>query len=284
MNGMPFNRKALNEVGFQAESGRRMVGGGDTASWPSPSGGTIVDLTPETFVGRLTAERVGAAYGWERVFVQANDTGDISVEVAADGSANFGSPTNLPAIEPNGDESLTEGTIVFLWPCEPGGVWQYMIMGTGGAGDAAVCVDTVHVVGEADGLLTCRRVTLGDPGEWPPAETDPVVEYTGVFESENRKARIVDSPGTATHIIPLYIDSDGNYFVVFWKTCTFADISLLTNVAVTTVQNSDCTFTNTVTQTFTTERWFVDVNPPGNPASGLRLRIGTTGSLPDTCS
>lgn len=163
-------------------------------------------------------------------------------------------------------------TAKFLWT-DDDGVGVYLGQLAGGGGGASV--DHVHVVGQAGQLLTCRRVTIGSPGGWPPVETDPVVEYTGVFESENRDARIIDSPGTATHIIPLFRDADGNYYVVFWKVDTQVIRNELTDVTGTVVQNEDCTFTLTLSKTYTPTTHSITVTPPGNPDTGLTLTITT---------
>lgn len=143
-----------------------------------------------------------------------------------------------------------------------------------GAGDDLIA-DHVHVVGNGgSGAITCRRVTLSDPDAWPPVESSPVVEYENVWESENREPRIVDSPGTATHIIPLYKDRDGNYYIQFWKTNTYADIETLTSLDLDIVQNEDCSFTVTPDYTFTTKRISLTVTTPGTAGTGLTLTVG----------
>ncbi len=110
--------------------------------------------------------------------------------------------------------------------------WQSSGEGGGDGNDNVA--DHVHVVGYGgSGGITCRRVSLSDPAAWPPEESDPVVEYVDVWESENRIPRIIDSPGTATHIIPLYKDRDGNYYIQFWKTDTFDDLELPVGFTIT---------------------------------------------------
>ena len=131
-DNVPFNRSTLAAAFAGSQSRPRTVGGGETAAWPTADGGTIVDLEPQKFLARLTGARIGSAYGWERVFVSANVLGQIGIELAANGDANSGTPTQLPAIEPNGITDLLPGSIVLLWPVDQGGTWQYVIIAVGG--------------------------------------------------------------------------------------------------------------------------------------------------------
>lgn len=125
---------------------RRSVGSGNIVTAPSfGSGFCINDITPDQYFARLTGERVGAAYGWERVYVYANNLGAITVTKWAEDAANSGTPTNLPAIDPNGQTNLQMGQVVKIEPVEQGGTYQYVIIGVvasgfnsgsgGGAGD-----------------------------------------------------------------------------------------------------------------------------------------------------
>jgi hypothetical protein len=130
-----MNRSNFNAVAVTAEAGQRTVGSGSNANWADITGGSIVDLTPAYQLARLDGTRTGAAYGWEAVFVSADGSGVITTEVAAYGDAQSGTPTALPAIDPNGNETLVDGgatPIVLLWPCAQGGTWQYMIVGFAG--------------------------------------------------------------------------------------------------------------------------------------------------------
>lgn len=167
MREMGLTRSNFNAVAVTAEAGQRMVGAGNAANWPDITGGSVVDLTPAVFVGRLTGTRTGAAYGWERVFVSANSSGVIATEVGAYGDANNGTPTALPAIDPNGNETLVDGgatPTVLLWPCEQGGTWQYMIVGFGGGGgcdDETLCDGAWHTADYVTAVtLDCTAGTL----------------------------------------------------------------------------------------------------------------------------
>ncbi len=144
--------------------------------------------------------------------------------------------------------------------------------GDGGAAGETFVADFVHVVGYSGGFMTCRRVTLDSPGAWPPVESSPVVEYEDVFESENREPRIIDTPGTATHIKPLYVDRDGNYFVDFWKVDTYDDIEIATGNF--TVEEDPDTCEITITPEMETYRISLTVTPPGTAGTGLTLSIG----------
>jgi hypothetical protein len=133
MDRPPLNRSELARMHGAAD---RVVGGGNAAFWPDPLGGTTVDLTPETYLARLTGQKIGAAYGWERVYASADLAGRISITVWPSDmtEANGGTPTSLPAIEPNGDTGLAPGAIVFIRPVDAPGVKQYTIVAGSGVG------------------------------------------------------------------------------------------------------------------------------------------------------
>lgn len=134
-------------------------------------------------------------------------------------------------------------------------------------------VDNVHVVNVYDDShppvligWQVERVTLGS-GSWPPTVADPRVVYETVFESENRDPRLRDEPGDpgdpSTHIIPLFKDVAGNYYIVFWVTNTSYTEDVLTyswNV-------DTCVMTTTTTNYTTT----LTVTSPGIATTGLTL-------------
>lgn len=134
----PFNRSSIELLSNMAGAADRVVGSGNNAFWVDPLGGTIQDLKPETYLARLTGQRVGAAYGWQRVYASADVLGRISITAWPDDmvEASGGTPTDLPAIEPNGETGLAPGSIVYIRPVEAPGIKQYYIvsgMGKGGA-------------------------------------------------------------------------------------------------------------------------------------------------------
>jgi hypothetical protein len=144
-----------------------------------------------------------------------------------------------------------------------------------GGGSAGVAVDTVHVINTYSGsTLTgwqCERVVLDTFGiHWPPVKPTPLVQYAEVRESENREPRWRDEPtGPVTHIIPLYQDNQGRYFIQFWKT-----LSTFTKDEITDwVWNSTtCTVTPVITNyTFTLEN-----APFGEPGTGLKVTYEPT--------
>lgn len=145
----------------------------------------------------------------------------------------------------------------------------YLMQSTGGSVNEPRIVDHVHVVSTGAGW-NCERVSLGDPPSWPPTIASPAVVYTGVYESENRKPRIIDSAGSCSHIIPLYRDIDGNYFIVFWKVDSFEDFEFPTAFTIT---EDPVTCEITATPTLTTKRFSLSVTPPGTQDTGITLTI-----------
>lgn len=167
MSRVPFNRSALDAAASGAKAQARAVGAGNAGIWPSDGAGggfNTVDFTPETYLARLTADRTGAAYGWERVYVEADGSGAVTVGVWENGDANSGTSTSLPAIDPNGVTTHAPDTLVYIRPCEQGGTWQYYIVGGvggGGCADATLCDGawrTVNPVIEVE--LDCTAGTL----------------------------------------------------------------------------------------------------------------------------
>lgn len=139
-------------------------------------------------------------------------------------------------------------------------------------------VDHVHVVesipdtgtGTAAGpTWYCERVAMPAGGGWPPV-ADPTTVYLNVRESENRYPRLMDASGTATHIIPLYQDREGNHYIVFWKTETEASFEAPTSFTIT---QDPATCTITATPVLGTYTVYLEVAPVTDPRTGLRLRI-----------
>ncbi len=157
---------------------------------------------------------------------------------------------------------------------------QWLVAGAGGGGGSSdsFIVDHVHVVGSGDtgtGSGThfpeqwyCERVTLPSPGGWPPV-ADSSHTYSGIVESENRYPRIIDTAGgDVTHIIPLYQDNNGNYYIVFWKTDTEVEFEYPSAFTITEV---DCVIT--ATPSLTTKRISLVVTDPSDRTTGLTLEI-----------
>lgn len=149
----------------------------------------------------------------------------------------------------------------------------------GTIGEDSNVADHVHVVGvpgTAVGTSTdnppwyCERVSLSSG--WPPV-ADPTHIYETVYESENREPRIIDTEGgDVTHIIPLFRDRSGNYYIVFWKTDTEITFEYPLSFTITEDPNT-CIIT--ATPTMTTKRISLNVAPPSNTDTGLELDIDT---------
>ena len=303
-----LNARFLNEIVERLnnvpgrQSGRPRGGGGDSSTLVvnvlNDSGGDFAerDILKFTTVGLTvsTAQQMINFQDRPLFEVDVPDAADnaigIALEPIADGRVGravisgvavctidvtdagheFAAPTPADETKMTSGDS---GPARILWKDSGTGDKTAVVLlgsGSGGGGGGGIAVDTVHVVGESGGLLTCRRVTLDDPAAWPPVETDPVVEYEDVYESENRNARIVDAPGTATHIIPLYRDRDGNHFVVFWKVDAYDDLELTTGFE---IEEDPETCEITATPNLETYRWTLSVTPPGTPETGLTLTI-----------
>jgi len=139
MNQRPvFNRSGLTKATDATAALDRSTGTGINAFWPGPLGASIADLKPETYLARLTGERIGAAYGWNRVYVSADLAGKISVTQWSKDSleASGGTPTRTPAIEPNGNTGLAPGSIVYVRPVDQAESQYYIVPGSGGVGGA----------------------------------------------------------------------------------------------------------------------------------------------------
>lgn len=159
------------------------------------------------------------------------------------------------------------------------GIW-WVVGAVGGSGGSAVdrrglVADHVHVVALGTGTGTaapewyCERVTIS--AGWPPV-ADPDFTYLGVFESENREPRIIDTPGgDVTHIIPLFHDGEGGYYIVFWKTDTSIEWEYPS--AFTITEDDNCNIT--ATPMLTTKRISLNVAPPDDTTTGLVLDIET---------
>lgn len=77
--------------------------------------------------------------------------------------------------------------------------------------------------------------------------------------------------GDVTHIIPLYQDRNGNYYIVFWKVETCDSLTIPT---AWTFSFNMATCEGTFTPTLTTYNWRVDVTDPSIRDTGLTLTIG----------
>lgn len=194
--------------------------------------------------------------------------------------------TDLPTMMPIDGLSLT--VYNFSTTAIPANEWIKVskdksgrwIADTGSGGEVdevgSKIVDHVHVVQDSSGTGTgtsfpptwhCERVTLPSPGGWPPT-ADPSVTYTGVTESENRYPRLMDAPGSPSHIIPLFEDRNGNRYIVFWKTDQEVTWDETTNWSFS-FNSTTCVIT--ATPTITTRTLTLDVMPGGTEYSGLRL-------------
>jgi hypothetical protein len=138
-NRPAFNRAGLDRIADGVDAASRVVGAGENAVWPNPLGGNVVDLKPVTYLARLTGQRIGAAYGWERVYASVSQIGQVTITPWPTSmfEANGGTPTKLPAFDPNGNTGLAPGSVVYIRPVEQGGTYQYYIVpGSGGVGGA----------------------------------------------------------------------------------------------------------------------------------------------------
>lgn len=203
--------------------------------------------------------------GFGRVYTAGVCLAVVNLLNATDRAAVLG--TSATALD-----SAGAGPVEILWPgdSESETGERLCLVRLGGHSPPGVVVDAVHVVNvydpdDPETLIgwQCERVTLG-VGAWPPVVADPPVAYPTVFESENREPRLRDEPGDdATHIIPLYRDAAGNYFIVFWAVAT----GYTEDVVAYSFNPSTCVLSTTTTN-YTVA---LTVTAPGDQATGLTL-------------
>lgn len=149
-----LNRSAIAD----AQAGNSLTGAGAFAVWPGGvDGGNLVDLTPHTFLARLTGARIGAAYGWERVYSETSTVGSITTGIWGGQEARSGTPTNLPAFDPNGQTTLPSGMICVIAPVEQGGTYQYYIVNTRFVNALSIPVAYCDANGELAYYYICLR-------------------------------------------------------------------------------------------------------------------------------
>lgn len=243
----------LDEIGEMARVYKALgnTRGADEASLER-TGGTfnLRNFNAKRFTARITADRVGAAYGWVRVFAIADSLGAVTSEDtvnedAAEGQPEIpttsGDPAYCPAVEVNGSETVAEGSIVELWPAAYPGSTHYEFSASAPQNGGEREHGTFHIgIGSVVGNGSLPDWQWGQP-DWqnPPGSFVPTrtvtaftvfpgkrirgiavarlyagpgeIFYGGPYGVSSQRVTVAVSGGSMTNDIGAFGDSSGDY-------------------------------------------------------------------------